>query len=300
MLVRGRRSLGTLLVQIHTAQARRRLGSLRPPRLATRAASRPGQRAGPHHRLVARSPVPGNRLSGCSASKPGTRRARHRGRCLRSADRPSASLTSAPRNCALHEANRELTRALNQRTDTSVTDLTRPRSAEPCVSRVCPAYRCEWAAWPCGISIEMSRRAGWLRALRVAWCAVRTDWRWTGRDRRRHGRSPGLHPAERLEQRGHRIIWDERSAVGDVEVDGRCRAAGAQRDPAAGMVMPDSVVDQVLDHALQQLRVSGCLGRVEFVLTCRSRRPISGAAASITSSAQEARSVNSLLSVPGR
>src|SRR5580704_13117182 len=75
---------------------------------------------------------------------------------------------------------------------------------------------------------------------------------------------PGLYAPERLEELWNSVVWDDRAAVGDLEVDGGIAAAGAQPDPASGLVVPDGVADQVADHPLQQLRVAGRLGRVEL------------------------------------
>src|SRR6516164_224730 len=75
---------------------------------------------------------------------------------------------------------------------------------------------------------------------------------------------PGLHAPERLEQLRYLVVWDEWAAVGNLQVHGRVAAAGAQPDPAAGLVVPDGVVDQVADHPLKQLRVTGRLGWVEL------------------------------------
>src|SRR5262249_57773554 len=64
---------------------------------------------------------------------------------------------------------------------------------------------------------------------------------------------PGLQPPERLEQRGHSVVRDERPAVGDLEGHGRVPDARAEPDPATGLVMPDRAGHQGPNHPLPPL-----------------------------------------------
>ena len=75
-----------------------------------------------------------------------------------------------------------------------------------------------------------------------------------------------IHPAERLGQGRHGVGRHHGPAVGDAQ-DGAARTpAGRDPDPAARLVVPDRVVDQVPDHALDELLVAGRLGGREVRL----------------------------------
>jgi len=78
--------------------------------------------------------------------------------------------------------------------------------------------------------------------------------------------TPALDPPERLEQRGHGVGGYPGPAVGDPQDDARPARARRDPDPAARLVVPDRVVDQVPDHALDELLITGRLGRRELCL----------------------------------
>src|SRR5258707_4122146 len=73
-------------------------------------------------------------------------------------------------------------------------------------------------------------------------------------------------PAERFGQRGHGTGRHHGPAVGDVQHGAAWGPAGRDADPAARLVVPDRVVDEVPDHALDELLMAGRLGRPDVRL----------------------------------
>jgi len=71
---------------------------------------------------------------------------------------------------------------------------------------------------------------------------------------------PAFDPPEGLDQRRHHIGGHPGSAVGDPEKGTPFARAGRHPDPAACFVVPDGVVDQVPDHPLDELLITGHLG----------------------------------------
>ena len=77
-------------------------------------------------------------------------------------------------------------------------------------------------------------------------------------------------PAERFGQRRHGPGRHHRPAVGDAQLGAARIPDGSDPDPAARLVVPDRVVDEVPDHALDELLITGRLGRPEVRLDRQS------------------------------